>query len=79
MQPEEQPAAPSLPWRCGSVAVIGLVGLLSRGFLAGLSNLEVNGLDKFLKLLDEREDVDNRQRGLITGKLAHPDPKAQKC
>ena len=69
MAPEEQPAAPSLPWRCGSVAVMGVVGLLSRGFLAGLSNLEVNGMDKFLQLLDERKDVQGRQRGLVTGKI----------
>ncbi|KAK7713582.1 Lyso-phosphatidylcholine acyltransferase [Botryosphaeria dothidea] len=66
MPQEEHPAAPSLPWRCGSVVIMGVVGLLSRGFLVGLSNLEVNGMDNFLKLLDERKDVQGRQRGLIT-------------
>ncbi|KAL1625170.1 Lyso-phosphatidylcholine acyltransferase [Neofusicoccum ribis] len=45
---------------------MGVVGLASRGFLAGLSNLEVNGMDGFFKLLDERKDVQGRQRGLIT-------------
>ncbi|KKY23287.1 putative tafazzin [Diplodia seriata] len=48
---------------------MGVVGLLSRGFLAGLSNLEVNGMDKFLQLLDERKDVQGRQRGLVTDNL----------
>ncbi|KAF9637554.1 Tafazzin [Lasiodiplodia theobromae] len=69
MAPEEQPAAPSLPWRWGSVAVMGAVGLTCRGFLVGLSNLEVNGMDGFLKLLEERKDVQGRQRGLITDNL----------
>lgn len=72
MPQEEHPAAPSLPWRCGSVVIMGAVGLLSRGFLVGLSNLEVNGMDNFLKLLDERKDVQGRQRGLITGKSEAP-------
>lgn len=69
MAPEEQPAAPSLPWRWGSVAIMGAVGLTCRGFLVGLSNLEVNGMDRFLKLLEERKDVQGRQRGLITGEF----------
>ncbi|KAK7519776.1 uncharacterized protein IWZ02DRAFT_421998 [Phyllosticta citriasiana] len=60
------PVAPSLPWRCGSVATMGIVGLLCRGFLSGLSNLEVNGMDNFLRLLDERRNVEGRERGLIT-------------
>ncbi|KAK7516778.1 hypothetical protein IWZ03DRAFT_378998 [Phyllosticta citriasiana] len=60
------PMAPSLPWRCGSVATMGIVGLLCRGFLSGLSNLEVNGMDNFLRLLDERRNVEGRERGLIT-------------
>lgn len=64
--PDEQPAAPSAPWRVGSTVVMGVVGLLCGGFL-GMSKTESHGLDKFLKLLDERADVENRQRGLITG------------
>jgi monolysocardiolipin acyltransferase len=45
---------------------MGAVGVLCRGFLLGLSNLETHGLDNFLELLDEREDVEGRERGLIT-------------
>ncbi|KAK8223468.1 hypothetical protein BKA81DRAFT_404396 [Phyllosticta paracitricarpa] len=45
---------------------MGIVGLLCRGFLSGLSNLEVNGMDNFLRLLDERRNVEGRERGLIT-------------
>ncbi|KAK7530254.1 uncharacterized protein J3D65DRAFT_640646 [Phyllosticta citribraziliensis] len=65
-QLQHHPPAPSLPWRCGSVATMGIVGLLCRGFLSGLSNLEVNGMDNFLRLLDERRSVEGRERGLIT-------------
>ena len=65
--PEEQPLAPSAPWRAGSTFVIGAVGLLCRGFLKVLSNTEAHGLDNFLKLLDEREDIEGRQKGLLTG------------
>lgn len=64
--PEEQPAAPSAPWRAGSAFVMGAVGLLCRGFLA-MSKTDTHGLDNFVKLLEEREDVEGRQRGLITG------------
>jgi monolysocardiolipin acyltransferase len=46
---------------------MAMVGLLSRGFLHGLSRTEVNGLDGFLKLLDQRKNVEGRERGLITG------------
>lgn len=68
MRPEEQPEAPSAPWRAASAFTMGAVGLLCKGFLSGLSKVETHGLDKFLKLLDERENVEGRQRGLITGK-----------
>lgn len=44
-----------------------VTGILSRSFLLGASRLEVNGLDNFLKLLDERADIDGRERGLLTG------------
>lgn len=67
MRPEEQPDAPSAPWRAGSTFFMGAVGLLCKGFLTGLSRVETHGFDDFLKLLDEREDVEARQRGLITG------------
>jgi monolysocardiolipin acyltransferase len=50
---------------------MGAVGLLCKGFLSGLSRVETHGLEGFLKLLDEREDVDKRERGLITGMQQH--------
>ena len=34
----------------------------------GTNITEIHGLDGFLKLLDERKDVEKRTRGLITGK-----------
>jgi len=46
---------------------MGVIGMASRSFLCGLNRVEVNGLDKFQKLLDERHDVAGRTRGLITG------------
>ncbi|KAI4670136.1 uncharacterized protein J4E79_000417 [Alternaria viburni] len=66
MRPEEQPEAPSGPWRAASAFTMGAVGLLCKGFLNGLSKVETHGMDGFLKLLDEREDPASRQRGLIT-------------
>ncbi|KAF2728712.1 hypothetical protein EJ04DRAFT_448817 [Polyplosphaeria fusca] len=70
MQSDEQPSAPSAPWRATSALTMGAVGLLCRGFLFALSTTEANGLDSFLELLDERENVAERQRGLLTGKDA---------
>jgi hypothetical protein len=58
---------PSLPWRVGSSLIMGLTGTLSRGFLYGLNSVEAIGLQKFLKILDEREDVEKRTKGLLTG------------
>lgn len=46
---------------------MGLTGMLSRTFLLAGSRLECHGLDEFLGFLDEREDVDRRTKGLITG------------
>ncbi|OAK97372.1 hypothetical protein IQ06DRAFT_281610 [Phaeosphaeriaceae sp. SRC1lsM3a] len=66
MRPEEQPEAPSAPWRAASAFTMGAVGLLCKGFLSGLSKVETHGMEDFLKLLDEREDVAGRERGLIT-------------
>lgn len=67
MRPEDQPEAPSGPWRAASVFTMGAVGLLCKGFLNGLSTVETYGMDKFLKLLDERENPAQREKGLITG------------
>lgn len=67
MRPEEQPEAPSGPWRAASTFTMGAVGLLCKGFLSGLSRVETHGLDKFTELLDERMDIEGRERGLLTG------------
>ena len=48
---------------------MGVTGTLSRLFLLGANTTEIHGLDKFLGLLDQRHDVEKRERGLITGKL----------
>lgn len=66
MRPEEQSEVPSAPWRAASTFVMGAVGLLCKGFL-GLNRVETHGMEEFLRLLDEREDVSRRERGLITG------------
>jgi len=69
------PASPTLAWRAGSAFVMGTVGAIVRSFTYGLSYPQVNGLDNFLKILDERIDVDKRQRGLITGKRTDVDDR----
>ncbi|KAF2875351.1 hypothetical protein BDV95DRAFT_564967 [Massariosphaeria phaeospora] len=66
MRPDEQPTAPSRQWQAGSAFTMGAVAMICRGFLYGLSKPEAHGLDQFLQLLDERDDVEGRQRGLIT-------------
>lgn len=45
---------------------MGLTGSLSRVFLYSLNSVEVTGLQRFLDILDKREDADKRQRGLLT-------------
>lgn len=63
---------PSLPWRAGSSVIMGLTGMLSRGFLYGLNTVEATGLQNFLKVLDDREDVQKRTKGLLTGTVPAP-------
>lgn len=58
---------PSVPWRLLSQTTLIGVGALCRGFLFGLSNPEINGLDSFLGVLEERKDPTRRSRGLLTG------------
>lgn len=58
---------PSLSWRIGSSITMGVIGVLSRLFMFGANKTEVHGLENFLELLDEREDITSRKRGLITG------------
>jgi len=62
------PAAPSLPWRFTSSVTMGIITTIAKGFLYGLNNIEVTGLEGFLETLDRRKGIDGRQRGLITGK-----------
>ena len=61
---------PSLPWRFGSATVMGVSGFLTRVFMYGANSMETHGLDGFLNLVDERRDIDKRQRGLITGECS---------
>jgi hypothetical protein len=68
MPVEELPGPPnSLPWRTASTATLTTVGLLSKTFLALATSKEVYGLDAFVKLLDGRRDIEQRERGLLTG------------
>lgn len=67
MVPTDPPPQPSLPWRVGSASVMGLVGSLSRLFMFGVNRTEVHGQVQFLELLDERRNIDGRERGLLTG------------
>ena len=63
----EHPGQPSLPWRVGSSIVMGFIGTLAHGWMKGANHSEVHGLDGFIELLDKREDIEGRDRGLITG------------
>lgn len=67
---EDDPPPPSLPWRFGSATVMGVIGILTRTFMYGANSMETHGVDKFLNLVDERRDIDQRQRGLITGECS---------
>jgi monolysocardiolipin acyltransferase len=68
MLPEDPVPAPSLAWRTASTATIVATGLFAKTFLKTCAYTETRGLDRFLKLLEERRDVAKRKRGLITGK-----------
>lgn len=59
------PSRPPLSWRLGSMAVMGTVGALSRGFLLGLNRVEITGLQNLLGTLDRRK-TQGRDRGLLT-------------
>lgn len=58
---------PSLSWRIGSSITMGTIGVMSRLFMFGANRTEVHGLENFLELLDQREDIESRKRGLLTG------------
>jgi len=72
------PVAPGLPWRFTSSATMGVVTTIAKGFLYGLNNMEVTGLEGFLEILDRRKDIEGRQRGLLTGKRTIPSSSASK-
>lgn len=61
------PDAPSALWQAASSFTLGAVGTVCRSFLYGLNKLDVYGLDGFVQTLEERRDVQGRERGLITG------------
>lgn len=63
----ERPYEQSLPWRAASSTTLGMVGFLSRSFLYAFNRTEVRGLDRFLEILDSRQDEKARTRGLLTG------------
>lgn len=67
MAAPDAPDQPSMLWRTSSSIITGATGFLCRTFLVGLNRLEVKGYDKFMRLLDERADVNGRTKGLITG------------
>ena len=62
------PQAPGLAWRAASTLVMAATGLISRAFLYGANgSVTVVGAESFCELLDRREHVGGRERGLITG------------
>jgi len=58
--------SPGLRWRAASTATILFTGTLAKVFLNVACRTETHGLDRFLKVLEEREDVGGRERGLLT-------------
>lgn len=58
---------PSLAWRIGSTFIMGTAGGLTRMFMTIPNTTRSYGKDAFMDLLDDREDVEGRRRGLITG------------
>ena len=64
---EDKLTCPSLRWRYGSTATLLFTGTLAKIFLNVGARADVHGLDGFVKLLDERRDIEGRERGLLTG------------
>ena len=62
------PLSPSLAWHIGSTATMGLVGGITRLFMTIPNSTKSHGKDAFMDLIDDREDVEGRRRGLITGR-----------
>ncbi|KAH8169535.1 acyltransferase domain-containing protein [Sarocladium implicatum] len=59
------PARPGLTWRVASMALAGATGALCRGFIYGLNNVEVTGLNNLLDILDRRRKY-GADKGLLT-------------
>jgi hypothetical protein len=58
------PGGGSFFWRIGNRGILAAVGLLSKGFLKLQRNVKVEGMDNFLKILENKQD-----RSIITGML----------
>jgi hypothetical protein len=56
------PGGGGLLWRLASRCAIAIVGFGSKGFLKLQRNVQVEGMDQFLRILQSKRD-----RGLITG------------
>ena len=56
------PGGGSLWWRGANRGVIAAIGLASKGFMKLQRNVQVEGMDEFLKILESKRD-----RGVITG------------
>jgi hypothetical protein len=56
------PGGGGLVWRVCSRGVIATVGFGSKGFLKLQRNVQVEGMEQFLKILESK-----RNRGIITG------------
>jgi hypothetical protein len=67
MSVEDKLTCPSLRWRAGSTATLLFTGTLTKIFLNVGARADVHGLDGFVKLLDARSDIPDRERGLLTG------------
>lgn len=61
----------NLFWYAASTFILLLTATISKLFLAFASKTETQGLDDFVKLLAERENVSERSQGLLTSKLAN--------
>ena len=59
---------PSPMYRAASTVTMTAIGFLAKMYLNVFNSASVHGLDSFIRMLDERADVQQRKRGLITGK-----------
>ena len=56
------PGGGGVLWRGANRGVIGTIGLACKGFMKLQRNVQVEGMDEFLSILES-----NRDRGVITG------------